>query len=107
MYVCCQDWVYQKHVHDVTKLKQCLVETWSDFGQTIIPSVDSNFPAFIFVISWKTDFYCAETEGYWTITFEYIANVRTRGIFWDTVYIHSLFEYEEYSWIWRFVYFIH
>ena len=36
VWVCLQDWVYQKCVCDVDELKQHLVEVWSHFSQAII-----------------------------------------------------------------------
>lgn len=33
---CHHDRVYQKHMHDVDELKQCLVKVWLEFRQTIV-----------------------------------------------------------------------
>ena len=33
---CVQEHVYQKPIHDMDQLKQCLVEVWSDVQQTVV-----------------------------------------------------------------------
>lgn len=45
-----RDRVYQNR-SEVDQLKQHLIEVQSDFGQTTVPSVDSNFTSFMFVIN--------------------------------------------------------